>query len=99
MTSLSSVTVRRGFTPLPILPTVVNVARFSGRGLSIHQPRKHQREIPVRQGFEHLGIAQHFGRVGVGHGSVVGGYAHALYVGPRSTCNATCNSFQIHQFR
>ena len=98
MTPLSSATANRGFTPLPIQTTPLTSA-VAGRGLSIQQPRKHQREIPVGQGFEHSGIGQDFWRVGVGHGSVAGGYAHALYVGPRSTCNATCNSFQIHQFR
>lgn len=65
MTNLSSVTVRRGFTPLP-----VEVCRRSadfcgaGRGLSIQQPRQHQREIPVRRGFERRGVAQYMAHIG-----------------------------------
>lgn len=70
-----------GLRPLP-----VEVCRWSadfcgaGRGLSMQVPRQHQREIPVGQGFERRGVAQHFGRVGV---SAV----HAYFFTPRGTLN------------
>lgn len=83
MTPLSSATANRGFTPLPIQTTPLTSA-VAGRGLSIQQPRKHQREIPVGQGFEHLGIGQDFGRVGVGR-RVHGASLFFLAVGEMAT--------------
>lgn len=43
-----------------------------GRGLSLQDSGKHEREIPARQLLEHGGEVQHFGRIGVGrHGCIV----------------------------
>lgn len=62
--ALSSVLSNQGFTPLPTYINPVNVGRCSGRGLSIQQPRQHQREIPVGQGFERRGVAQYMAHIG-----------------------------------
>ena len=64
MTPLSSVTARRGFTPLPVEIGPSTDFCGAGRGLSIQQPRQHQREIPVGQGFERRGVAQYMAHIG-----------------------------------
>jgi len=65
MTPLSSVTARRGFTPLPVeVCSPSSDFCGAGRGLSIQQPRQHQREIPVGQGFERRGVAQYMAHIG-----------------------------------
>ena len=63
--TLSSVLSNQGFTPLPVevwSPSTDFCG--AGRGLSIQQPRQHQREIPVGQGFERRGVAQYMARIG-----------------------------------
>lgn len=46
--TISSVLSNQGFTPLPTYINPGNGGRRSGRGLSIQQPRQHQREIARR---------------------------------------------------
>lgn len=63
--TLSSVLSNQGFTPLPVevwSPSTDFCG--AGRGLSIQQPRQHQREIPVGQGFERRGVAQYMAHIG-----------------------------------
>lgn len=63
--TISSVLSNQGFTPLPVevwSPSTDFCG--AGRGLSIQQPRQHQREIPVGQGFERRGVAQYMAHIG-----------------------------------
>ncbi len=56
--------LRDGFTPLPVEICPSTDFCGAGRGLSIQQPRQHQREIPVGQGFERRGVAQYMAHIG-----------------------------------
>lgn len=62
--TLSSVLSNQGFTPLPVEICPSTDFCGAGRGLSIQQPRQHQREIPVGQGFERRGVAQYMAHIG-----------------------------------
>jgi len=64
MTFISSVLSNQGFTPLPVEIGPSTDFCGAGRGLSIQQPRQHQREIPVGQGFERRGVAQYMAHIG-----------------------------------
>lgn len=65
MTFISSVLSNQGFTPLPVEICPSTDFCGAGRGLSIQQSGKHQRQVPVRQAGQNSGIAHYFGRVGV----------------------------------
>lgn len=62
--TLSSVLSNQGFTPLPVEICPSTDFCGAGRGLSIQQPRQHQGQVPVRQGFERRGVAQYMARIG-----------------------------------